>query len=414
MSIITHWFKSILFPLYSNLSYKYSYEISVHKTLYQIYNMRITIFVFILMLFTYVLSFAGYNYISTLNPENFSDTIDGKAINLYILKNDKGMEMAVCNYGAKVVSLYTKDKYGKFEDIILGYDSLKNYLEPEKRLTGSVVGRVAGRINNGTFEISGTKYQLHHINERGFHVHGGLKGFDKVVWTVTDHNVNSITFQYISVDGEEGYPGNLIIIMKYELTNDDTFRITYRGKTDKSTPVNLTHHSFFNLSGAGNGSIENHFLKLNSKYYLPVLPSTINTGEILETKNTPMDFTQYKRIGEDINSEFSQIKIAKGYDHTWIINKDNTDITLAASIYDPESGRKMDVYTNQLCVHFYTAKITQPKTGKLHKEYGNRSGFCIETMNYPDAMNQPNFPTWFLSPGEIYYQICEYRFSTID
>lgn len=370
------------------------------------------LFVLPLTLFLLFASCSDYSHVSTLNSNQFSANIDDKPVNLYFLKNKNGMEMAVCNYGAKVISLYTKDKNGEFDDIILGYDSLADYLNPEKRMTGSVVGRVAGRITGGNFEIDGVKYQLNQVNDRNFHAHGGFKGFDKVVWTVTEQTSNSIRLQYVSADGEEGYPGTLTTTMKYELSDDDVFRIEYTGKTDKTTPVNLTHHSFFNLAGAGNGDVENHFLKINSENYLPILPTTINTGEILKTKNTPMDFSDYKRVGDSINSSFSQIQIAKGYDHTWIIDKNNeTDLAFAASIYEAQSGRKMDVYTDQACLHFYTSKMSKPKTGKVGKEYGNRSGFCMETMHYPDAMNQAQFPTYYLRPGEVYSQICEFRFS---
>ncbi|WP_163629488.1 aldose epimerase family protein [Paludibacter sp. 221] len=350
-----------------------------------------------------------------LNPENFAGEIDGKPVNLYLLTNKNGMEMTVCNYGAKVVSFYVKDKNNNSDDIILGYDSLADYLNPIKKMTGSVVGRVAGRISGGQFEIDGNAYKLRQVNERNFHSHGGYKGFDKVVWDVLEHNKNSITLQYTSADGEEGYPGTLKTIMKYELTDENIFRITYDATTDKPTLVNLTHHSFFNLAGAGNGNVENHILEINSAAYLPILPTTINTGEINTVAGTPFDFRTYKRVGDGINSSFPQIQYAKGYDHTWVIDKKGgEELSFAAGIYDPNSGRKMDVFTNQPCLHFYTSKSSSPKTGKGGKEYGNRAGFCMETMHYPDGINQPAFPAYILRAGETYYHICEFRFSIIE
>lgn len=354
------------------------------------------------------------NFLSDIKPENFRAIVNQKPVDIYFLKNNGDLQMAVCNYGAKVVSLYSKDKNGNYDDIVLGYDSLCDYLNPEKKLTGSVVGRVAGRINAGRFEIDGKEYRLHQVNERNFHAHGGLNGFDKVAWEVINHTANSITLQYISVDGEEGYPGTLATTMTYELTDENIFRITYTAQTDRTTPVNLTHHSFFNLAGAGSRNVENHILHVNATSYLPILPTTINTGEIAETQNTPMDFGTYRRVGDSINSSFHQIQIAKGYDHTWVIDRNEKNLSYAASIFEPVSGRKMEVYTDQPCIHFYTAKMSKPKIGKSGKEYGNRSGFCMETMHYPDAMNQPNFPTYYLYPDEIYRHICEFRFSVAE
>lgn len=343
---------------------------------------------------------------------NFTQQLEGKDVSLYTLRNRKGLSMTVCNYGGKIVSLNVPDRNGKMDDLVWGYDNLDDYLNPKKRITGSVVGRVAGRINGGKFTIDGREYQLHQVNERGFHAHGGDKGFDKVVWDVVKVTRNKITLRYLSIDGEEGYPGNLETRMTYELTDDNVFRIQYEASTDSATPVNFTHHSFFNLAGAGNESVEQHQLKINASHYLPILPTTINTGEIASVENTPLDYRKLTNIKQQIDVDHPQLIIGRGLDHTWVIDGANADgLNLAAAVYDPESGRMMSVYTNQPCVHIYTARVSESRIGKAGKTYDHRSAICVETMHYPDALNQELFPDLILRPGETHVHICEYRFS---
>lgn len=358
----------------------------------------------------------GYNKegITLLPDSAFSTEYEGKKIALYTLDSDNGIIMQVTNFGGRVVSLWVADKYGKYEDIVYGHDNIDKYINYEgERCLGPVVGRFANRIAKGQFELDGVKYQLP-LNNNGQTLHGGPNGFDMKVWNVDEVNSNSITLSYLSPDGEEGFPGNVGVTMVYTLTPENEFKITYKATTDKPTHVNLSHHSFFNLKGAGNGTITDHLLTINSSSILPVDSVLIPTGEIMKVEGTPFDFRTATLIGEKIDETNEQLKNGKGYDHNWIIDrKSPADIEFIASIYEPTSGRVMEVWSDQPGIQFYSGNFLDGAVvGKYGKPHRYREAIALETQKYPDTPNQPSFPTTRLNPGETYTQTCIYKFST--
>jgi aldose 1-epimerase len=343
----------------------------------------------------------------------FAATVDQKQVALYTLHNGD-ITMQVTNFGARVVSLWTPDRNGTYEDIVLGYPDIESYINNKgERFLGCVVGRYANRIANGKFILNGNTYTLP-LNSGGQTLHGGLKGFDSVVWDVENADEHEITFSYFSKSGEEGFPGNVRILMTYSLTADNEFKITYRATTDSTTVINLSHHSYFNLKGEGNGSIENHILTLNASDITPVNGLLIPTGYLMTVENTPFDFREPHVIGERINGDHEQLKYGNGYDHNWVIDHKNADsIEVAAIVYEPENGRVMTVLTDQPAIQFYSgnyfAGTVEGKYGKSHKP---RESFALETQKFPDSPNQPHFPTTVLNEGEIYQHTCIYKFST--
>jgi aldose 1-epimerase len=373
-------------------------------------------FIFILGVFLGCMLFSCThkgNERSYIDAEAFNSRLDDKDVSLYVLRNTNGITIQVTNYGARVVSLLVPDRDGVFEDIVLGYNSLDAYLSSNEIYYGAAIGRVGNRIANGRFSLRGIKYQLARNNGDN-HLHGGINGFNNRVWDVGMVNNNMIEFYYLSKDMEEGYPGNLEVKMVYELTDNNEFKITYEATTDVTTLCNLTHHSFFNLKGAGNGTINDHILYINADYYTPVDETLIPTGLIESVENTPFDFRTPVVIGKGLKvGDNAQLGFGNGYDHNFVLNKyDKQSVILAASVYEPKNGRFMEVYTDQPGLQFYGGNfLNSSDFGKRNKPYEFRSAFCLETQGFPDAPNNGDFPSIILRPGEIYTHTCIYSFS---
>ncbi len=330
-------------------------------------------------------------------------------ITLYKLTNPNGFSVQIMNYGATVVSIQAPDKQGNMGDVILGYDSLSGYLQQGNPYFGCIVGRYANRIAKAQFTLDGKKYQLN-ANDNGNTLHGGLKGFDKVVWDAVEGKSDTgatLTLNYLSKDGEEGYPGNLSVKVIYTVTNDNALKIDYEATTDKTTPVNITNHAYFNLSAGESPTILQHELMLNADRYTPVDAQLIPTGKMESVKGGAMDFTSAKPIEKDL----AQVK--GGYDHNFILNKSGNELSVAATLYEPNSGRFMEMLTTEPGVQFYSGNFLN---GTLTNKNGNsipkHGGLCLEAQHFPDSPNQKNFPNVFLKPGETYTQTTMYRFST--
>jgi len=345
-----------------------------------------------------------------LEEVDFQTTFKGEQTQLLRLKNRNGIEMEVTNFGARVISLYVPDKNGNFEDIVLGHDNIQDYIEKPNTFFGSPVGRYANRIAGATFTLNGNTYNLE-ANNGTNSIHGGVNGFHNVIWLVKEIHDQKIEFFYFSEDGEGGFPGNLSVKMTYSLTDDNEFKIDYEAETDRSTIINLTHHSYFNLHGAGKGEVTDHVLFINADHYTPVNDMLIPTGEIEPVKGTPLDFTTSYRIGDRIGDDFEQLTLAQGYDHNWVLNKkvDDPVASLAAEVWVP-NGRKMIVYTTEPGMQVYTGNFLQDVNGKQGQVYTKRGGFCLETQHFPDSPNQSNFPSVVLNPGEKYLQTTVYKF----
>lgn len=349
---------------------------------------------------------------TTVSPADFVDEIAGDSVGFYTLKNANGIEITFTNYGQRLVSLHTPDRNGKFDDVVLGYATLKEFVE-NRNYYGSVIGRYGNRIGKGTFSIGDITYDLAKNNGEN-HLHGGIKGFESVVWKVDNSSENSIAFSRMSPDMEEGYPGNLDVKVTYTLNDDNELKINYKAITDKATVVNLTNHSFFNLKGEGNGDITDHLVMINADAYTPVDDGLIPTGKIETVAGTPFDFRTPKTIGRDIDSDFEQLKIGKGYDHNYVINdapKNEDGLKLTATITEPVSGRTMEVYTSEPGVQFYTGNFMNGSDiGKTGKPYLFRGSFCFETQHFPDSPNKPEFPSTLLNPGDVYDTDTVYKF----
>jgi aldose 1-epimerase len=337
----------------------------------------------------------------------------GLPLEVYTLKNRRGMEAKITNFGGTVVSLTAPDRTGKFGDVVLGFSDVADYLKPHPSF-GSAIGRFGNRIAKGRFMLNGVEYKLA-VNNGENHLHGGIKGFDDVYWTAEEYKSRlgpAVRMTYLSKDGEEGYPGNLQVTMIYTLTNQNELRIDYTATTDKDTVVNLTHHSYFNLAGEGNGDILNHRLKLNAARFTPTDAGSIPTGELRSVKGTPFDFLTPHTIGERINQDEEQIKFGGGYDHNFVINGQMGVLRQAAVVTEPTSGRVMEVWTTEPGVQLYTGNFLDGTlTGKSGKPYARRTGFCLETQHYPDSPNKPNFPTTTLKKGATFKSTTIYRFS---
>ncbi|MCU0917566.1 MAG: galactose mutarotase [Planctomycetes bacterium] len=347
-----------------------------------------------------------------VNVEPFGKTPEGQPVRIYRLTNANGLKAAVMTYGAIVVSLEVPDKNGALADVVLGYDNLDAYIQKSPYF-GAIVGRYGNRIGKGRFTVDGTEYTLA-INNGENHLHGGIKGFDKVVWDdepVRRPDGVGIKLSYLSKDGEEGYPGNLQATVTYVLTNADELRIEYAATTDKATPVNLTHHGYWNLTG-GQRDILAHVLMLNADRFTPVDQGLIPTGEMPRVRGTVMDFTRPTAIGARIAADYEQLKFGGGYDHNWVLDKGGKKMTLAARLSEPTTGRVMEVYTQEPGVQFYSGNFLDGTiTGKGGVVYQHRWGLCLETQHFPDSPNQPNFPSTILRPGEKYETVTVYRFS---
>jgi len=340
--------------------------------------------------------------------------VDGEPVFLYTLVNRGGMKMSVMNYGATVVSLWVPDRDGRLADVVQGFDSLEEYINHNDSYFGNVVGRYGNRIAKGQFSLDGAKYSLAKNNNEN-HLHGGLKGFDKVVWEsepVTRNDAAGVKLTYLSKDGEEGYPGNLSVTVFYWLTMKNELSIEYHAQTDKATPVNVTHHGYFNLGGHGSGDIEDHELTLHADRFNVVDKGLIPTGELRPVAGTPMDFTKPIAIGARIDDAYQQLVYGKGYDHNWILNKQDASLTLAATLHDPQSGRVMTVHTTEPGVQFYSGNFLDgTHKGKAGKVYKHRYALCLETQHYPDSPNQSEFPSTILRPGQEYVHKTIYRFA---
>jgi aldose 1-epimerase len=345
-----------------------------------------------------------------ISESSFKATHQGKDIGLYTLKNKNGIIVQVTNYGAIIVSIYAPDRNGMLADIVQGYDTIGEYINGNDPFMGAVCGRCANRIGKGKFKLASKEYTLA-VNNGPNHLHGGLTGFSKVVWAVIKSSANHVKMEYLSKDGEEGYPGNLKVSVSYTLTDNNELRLDYYAVTDQSTLVNLASHSYFNLAGEGSGDVLGQELQINGSFFTPTDKTNVPTGEIRSVKGTPMDFTVAKKIGKEIDREDEQLKFGYGYDHNWVLDHRTGNLDLAAIAYDPASGRVLETYTTQPGLQLYTANWIDGEKGKGGKKYGKRWAFCLETQHFADAINKPHFPSTILNPGEVYEHCCVYKFT---
>jgi aldose 1-epimerase len=340
--------------------------------------------------------------------------VDGKNVSLYTLSNAVGMKMSVTDFGGIVTSFFAPDRTGKMDDIVLGYDNVDGYVK-NSPFFGAIIGRYGNRIGKARFSLGGKEYSLP-VNDGPNCLHGGKKGFDKVVWNSREARRNGavgVEFTYASKDGEQGFPGNLSATVVYWLTDNREFSIEYTATADKETVVNLTQHNYWNLSGEGSGDILGHEVTIHADRYTPVDATLIPTGELATVKGTPMDFNRPTTVGSRIDADFEQLKRGKGYDHNWVINrKSPEDLALAAVVNDPKTGRLMEVLTTEPGMQFYSGNhLDGSIIGKTGKPYKMRNGLCLETQHFPDSPNKPSFPTTVLKPGQICKSMTTYRFS---
>lgn len=351
----------------------------------------------------------------TSAPAVFGTTNDGINAMLYTLRNSNGLEAAITNFGATVVSLRVPDRTGKLEDIVLGYDSIQLY-ENDKSYFGTIVGRYGNRIGHARFTLDGSTHTLA-PNDGVNHLHGGLKGFNKVIWTVDEAKSvpgRSLAMSYTSPDGEEGYPGTLTVTVAYTLNDRNELVIEYDAVTDQPTVVNLTHHSYFNLAGAGVGTVLDHELMIDADRFTPVDAGLIPTGELRNVEGTPMDFRTPTRIGAGIDRDDEQLRFGRGYDHNWVLNKTTDTLSVVATLFESTTGRVMEVLTTEPGLQFYSGNFLDGTVrGKSGTVYQFRSGLCLETQHFPDSPNKPGFPSTVLRPGERYHTVTAYRFSVL-
>ena len=350
---------------------------------------------------------------SGLNRADFQTTVDGKQTDLYYLGNKNGVEIAVTNFGARVVEIWAPDKNGEFTDIVLGHDNVDAYIHFKgERFLGATIGRYGNRIAHGKFSLDGNDYQLP-LNNNGHCLHGGPNGYHTVVWDAKQVNDQTVELTYLSKDGEAGFPGNLNVKVTYTLTNDNAVDIKYEATTDKPTVVNLTNHSYFNLSGVPGSQILDHSIMINADTYVPVDETLIPTGVLEDVAGTPMDLRQPVAVGTHIDEPFEQLVRGKGYDHNWVLNNNCDMNVLAAKAVSAKSGIGLEVYTNEPGIQFYAgnAMAKAGDKGKLGVVYPHRGALCLETQHYPDSPNQPNFPSVVLRPGEKYFSECLYKFT---
>ncbi|MGK9477197.1 aldose epimerase family protein [Melioribacter sp. OK-6-Me] len=349
---------------------------------------------------------------SKITKENFGSAPDGSPVYLYTMKNSNGMTVKLTNYGASLVSIVTPDKEGKFADVIAGFDSLSGYIN-DNAFIGVTVGRYANRIGRGKFKIDDREYQLT-INDGKNHLHGGMKGFHKLVWDseiVSNDTLSCVVMKLQSPDGYEGFPGNVNVEVKFSLTDNNDLIIEYTGTTDKPTILNLTNHAYYNLSGNFENTILNHVLSINADNFTPIDSELIPTGEIAPVENTPMDFRKPIPIGSKINDDYLQLKYGKGYDHNWALNNYNGKVRKAVTLTDPQSGRVLEIYTDQPGIQFYSGNFLNGTiAGKGGIKYKYRTALCLEPQFFPDSPNKENFASPILKPGDIYRQKTVYHF----
>lgn len=346
---------------------------------------------------------------NTAQMEDFGTFEDGRSAQLYTLTNANGMEARITNYGGIVTSLTAPDKDGNFENVVLGFDSLDNYLEEKysnaNPYFGALIGRYGNRIGDAEFTLDGEEYQLS-ANDGDNHLHGGVKGFDKVLWEVVDASENSLELSYLSEDGEMGYPGNLNVTVVYSLTADNELKIDYSATTDQATPINLTHHSYFNLSGDPSTQILDHRLMIDASNYTPVDSELIPTGEITSVEETAFNFTEPFQIGARID------EVEGGYDHNFVLDNVDGSLRSVATLVDPESGRQMEVVTEEPGLQFYSGNFLDGSlTGPDGTEFIQYSALCLESQHFPNSPNEPDFPSTILEPGDTYNTTTLYRFS---
>ncbi|MEX3777360.1 aldose epimerase family protein [Pseudomonas sp. MYb118] len=350
--------------------------------------------------------------------KSFGKTSDGTPVEQYVLRNSHGMQASVITYGATLQALEVPDKHGKFADVVLGFDDVQGY-QNGKAYFGATIGRFGNRLANGAFELDGKRYQVPQ-NDGSNSLHGGPQGFDKHVWKakpIKSKDAVGVTLTYVSADGEMGFPGTLKTEVTYSLNDRNELRIDYKASTDKPTVLNLTNHSYFNLAGAGNGDVLQQQATLHASHYTPVNEKLIPTGELAPVAGTPMDFTQPTAIGQHIKADHPQLKFAEpkqgGFDFNWVLDTRGDVGKLAAQVSDPQSGRQLQLYTSEPGVQFYTSNFLDGSVkGKAGKTYAHWSAFTLETQHYPDAPNQPNFPSTRLDPGKTYTQSTVLKFST--
>jgi aldose 1-epimerase len=343
----------------------------------------------------------------------FGKLPDGRNVRKFTLANATGASIQAIEYGATITSLCMPDRNGKIQDVVLGYDSLQGYVDGTFYF-GAIVGRYGNRIGKGQFQLDGKQYQLT-VNNGENHLHGGKVGFNKVFWEgkiLTDAAAPSIQFQYVSRDGEEGYPGTVTLKVTYTLTDKNELRITYEGTTDKPTILNPTQHSYFNLTGDPTQTILNHMLKIEADSITPVDKGLIPTGMLLNVAGTPMDFRSATEIGLRINEPNEQLQFGQGYDHNWVLQGNSGQVRKAAELFDPKSGRLLTVLTDQPGLQFYSGNFLDgTAVGKNGISYKLRTGLCLETQAFPDTPNKPLFPQVTLKPGQVYHQTTIYQFS---
>ena len=340
-------------------------------------------------------------------------TFDGKPVFLYTLRNATGVEVSITNYGGTITTIKAPDRNKKFEDVVLGFDSLAGYTsKTDTGYFGAIIGRYANRLAHGMFTLDGKHYQIPK-NEGANTLHGGNRGFDKRVWDAKEitSGAPALELHYLSPDGEEGFPGNLNVTVDYSLDDKNDLRVDYRATTDKDTVLNLTNHSYWNLAGAGHGTILDHKLTLNANQFTPVDSTLIPTGAIESVAGTPLDFRQATAIGARINDNYEQLKLGKGYDHNFVVNKGGESLALAAKVEEPQSGRVLEVLTTQPGVQFYSGNFLNGKTKGIGGAFNYRSALALETQHFPDSPNHSNFPSTALHPGETFQETTVYRLS---
>jgi aldose 1-epimerase len=345
-----------------------------------------------------------------VDEATFKSELDGKTVELFTLKNANGVVAQITNYGGRIINLWTPDKNGDFADIVVGYETLAEYLKSNEIYYGTLIGRYGNRIAKGHFTLNDSVYTLA-TNNKVNHLHGGVKGFNNAVWDAKKIDGQTLELTYLSPDGEEGYPGNLKVKVVYTLTSDNELKVEYWATTDKPTPLNLTHHSFFNLKGAGNGEVNDHIMQILADSYIPVDSTLIPFGEIAPVEGTPFDFRKPVAIGARINEDNIQLKYGGGYDHNWVLNKAETGLNYAAKVVEPASGRTLEVFTNEPGIQFYGGNFMNGKdSGKGGKIFAYRGALALETQHFPDSPNQPTFPSTILNPDKEYYSVCVYKF----
>ncbi|HMG81532.1 MAG TPA: aldose epimerase family protein [Ferruginibacter sp.] len=341
------------------------------------------------------------------NPAAFQKSIDSKNTDLFILKNKNGLQAAISNYGARWVSMFVPDAKKDLINVIAGFNAIEPYQKPSAAYYGATIGRYANRIANGRFTLEGKEYIVDKNNGPN-HLHGGKKGFNHVVWEAVSTEENTMLLKYLSPDGEEGYPGNLEVTVRYTLTDDNEMTIAFTATTDQTTVINVTNHAYFNLNGAGN--IEDHTLCINADYYTPINKNLIPIGSIASVIDTPFDFRQPKKIGDAIQDDF-QLRYGHGYDHNFILNKKNDELSLAATAQGNISKIKMDVITTEPGMQFYSGNFMDGSNILANGTTDDRrTAFCLETQHFPDSPNQKNFPSTTLLPGDMYQSTTIFRF----